>query len=885
MNIPRISITVKNALVYLVLLVLSSATLGYAIYRLSSNKVRENTLITLIHNNESAVLQFNAFLEDVRRDVWYLSKNPLLKDFIEKPQQNILKNKLATEFLAMLTAKDHYAQLRVISVEGKGKEQLRVDKTNGKLFVVHDSLLQIKGDRDYFRETVQLPQDSIYFSEINLNQEYGKVFIPVVPTLRVAAPLFVNESVWGIVIINVDLRFLFRKLEQLAGSRNELSLLNPNGYYLIHPDSAQEFLFEFEGLPNVELDLEKQSWLSTNLPSLTSKAFLDKHHAKSIIEYNYPRKSYLLYFMLSGKEADLLNVFNKWKWNILYLTLIFIFASIAIAIYWTRRQAREFKEITQSIIDFGTQPNVVSINIERNDEIGDLVKSFQEMSGRVHHYVNELMLAKNEADQANKAKQAFIENMSHEMRNPLQSIIGMTHMLEQNQPRADQKAFIQNLKFSAEHLLTLVNDVLDYRKLLNNQIVLAPKEIHLEEYINQIVKGHLFEAGQRKIKIKHDLDKQMQSLKIQADPVRLAQIINNLLTNAIRYSPENSTINLRIWMDEHKHCCFEVLDQGPGISQENIENILRLRPVTGKALQSQNVGLGLPIVNRLLTLMQSDLIIQPRPGGGMCFGFKLALNYSSQPSMNSISDDAAFYLRPMIQTCACLDDDPQNAFYYKHLFEKVGIHCDWYEAPQALLNCSVRYPLIITDIHFANEQLLHYLDDLRMKLDTPNILVVVSARDDISPYSDLLHADKEMFLQKPVTPEQLLNAVEHLLFLANFKTPAFNNLYALYDDEPSKSLQALELLSKEYIDLTPKLREALSAHDLTEFDRINHRLANSMRLLGMELLEQKMILTRELVSKNTTDAAYATGMIVFGFHYLLKLFSTELDRLKNLNGT
>lgn len=875
---PRISITVKNALVYLVLLVLTSATLGYAIYRISSNKVRENALITLVHNNESVVLQFNAFLDDVRRDVWYLSKNPFLKDFIEQPNDENLRGKLATEFLAMLAAKKHYGQLRVISVEGKGKERLRVDQTNGKFLIVDEGSLQTKGDRDYFRETIQLPEDSIYCSEINLNQEYGKIFIPVVPTLRVATPLFMNGKVWGIVIINVDLTALFKQLEQLAGSRNQLNLSNEKGFYLIHPDSAQEFLFEFDMGPNLDILERRQLWVTTQLQSSHWSAFIDKSQATTIIEYPYPRKDYRLYFMLSSVDADLQSVFDQWKLNLVYLTLLIILGSVAIAIYWTRRQAREFKEITHSISAFGTNPNVVNLNIERNDEIGDLVKSFQEMSGRIHHYVNELRLAKNEADLANSAKQSFIENMSHEMRNPLQSILGMTNMLEQHQPRPDQQSFIRNLKFSAQHLLTLVNDVLDYRKLLNDQISLQLQETRLEEYLGQIIKAQLFEASQKKIKLKLELSTITKETTVQIDPVRLSQIINNLLTNAIRYSPEESEVLLKAWLDDINLLHFEILDQGPGIDDENIHNILNQKPVTGKARLAQNVGLGLPIVIRLLALMQTHLIIKKRATSGMHFAFALPIGHVHQSLPEDSLSKSDSYLNKLIPVCACIDDDPQNAFYYKHVFNMMGIHADVFDAPAKFLHHGKKYPFILSDINFSDDQVISYLDEFRNKLEEPGILFLVSAADDTSKFEQLLIKSHELFLQKPVSQKQLMEALEDKLFSIYFNAPVFETLYSLYDKDQVKSKQALELLIKEWSDFFEKLQMAIPQNDLKEFDRITHRLANSMRLLGLDDLEQAMIHLRNLMNNNEAEKPKAAVKLLFAYQHLLSVFSKELLR-------
>lgn len=874
---PRISITVKNAFVYFVLLVLTSATLGFAIYKLSSKRVMENTLATLIHNNESAVLKFNSFLDDVRRDVWYLSKNPFLKDYLGSEGDHLLKKKLAEEFLALLSAKNQYAQIRFIGLTNKGKELIRVEQFKEKAFVVADSLLQVKGDRDYFRETIQLPEDSIYFSQINLNQEYGKILFPFVPTLRVATPVFHKQHVSGIMIINVDLTYLFKELEKVTGQFNQLKLINPDGYYLIHPDSSLVFQFEFDRLPNIELAAARQSWESAPLLASQYKAYMDRDRGESIIEFKYPRANYTLYFTLSSLQENLLDVFNKWKLNIVYITLIFILASIFIALYWTRRQARQFSEITKSIAAFGNNPNIVDLNINRDDEIGDLAKSFQQMSSRIHGYVNELMLAKTQADDANKAKQDFIENMSHEMRNPLQSILGMVNMLQQNQPRQDQDAFIRNLKFSADHLLTLVNDVLDYRKLLNDQIQLLPKDIQLKEYLDNIIKGHLFEASQKKIKLSLNLMDHTYGDYFVADPVRLSQVLNNLLSNAIRYSPAEHEVVLLIRALDSNQLRFEILDEGPGMTDENINNVLQLKPVTGKSRQIQNVGLGLPIVIKILSLMQSKLEINRNLSKGMCFGFNLPTFIKHVSLQDHTHIQTSEQLKHLINSCACIDDDPQNIFYYKHIFEKLGVPIDVYAAPELFLQAAKKYDLILSDLNFTETHFADLIDQVQLQLEKGGILIIISAVDDIQHTVSLFEGKIDTLLQKPVSPEQLLKAVERTIYLRHFETPALEQLSQQYDGDQVKSKQALELLLREWKDLGIKLERAITDKNTGEYERIVHRLANSMRLLKLVRLENAMEEFKSQLIQRNNQTELLQAKVMFGFQHCIHFIEEKMN--------
>jgi PAS domain S-box-containing protein len=162
--------------------------------------------------------------------------------------ENEWRRRLALRFVAELTGKPDYAQFRVIGVADGGRELVRVDRSgpDGSIRVVPDDELQPKGDRDYFAATIALPEDGIYVSPVDLNKEHGALETPYVPTLRTAAPLYAPDGkLFGIVIINVDLRPAFARIRSNMRGGAQFFVVNEHGDYLLHPDSTREFGFEF----------------------------------------------------------------------------------------------------------------------------------------------------------------------------------------------------------------------------------------------------------------------------------------------------------------------------------------------------------------------------------------------------------------------------------------------------------------------------------------------------------------------------------------------------------------------------------------------------------------------------------------------------------------
>ncbi|MBK8483201.1 MAG: hypothetical protein IPO78_12615 [Saprospiraceae bacterium] len=871
---PRISITVKNAIVYFFLLAFTSLVLGYSIYRISSNKILENATLSLNHNNESVVTQFNTFLEDIRRDIWFLSENPFLYAFLTNRNDQELKNNLSKELLSLLAIKKHYFQIRLIGLDQKGKEIIRAEKFIDSIGLVDNLHLQEKGERDYFRETIQLPKDSLYFSEINLNQEYGKIIMPMVPTMRVAKPIFQNDKIFGILIINIDLSYVFNELKKIAGAQYNLRLINSNGYYLIHPDSSLIYGFEFDKAPSIFPANTNQDILQGLLST--------ENEIYAIQDYFYPRDNYHLHFCLSANKNILLSVFNQWKSDIILLTLFLTLISLFIAWWWTQRQTKEFKSITKTIINFGKNPENVKLQIDRDDEIGDLANSFQEMANKINLNLTELKIAKTEAIEANKAKSEFLENMSHEIRNPLQSILGMTGMLNQNKPRPDQQVFIDTLKFSSDTLLTLVNDILDYRKLIHGQIELNIQKTALKEYIDNILKSHLLDASNKKIKLKLNLDPILFNKFIFTDPIRLGQILHNLLSNAIRHSRLSSEVCLSLQLSSKETLLFSIEDHGSGLSAANIENILNQKPVTGESRQTQNVGLGLPIVINLLKLFDSKLEIISNENAGASFTFSLKSLMQEIKNLNEWKDSSSLNLKSYIQTVACIDDDAQNTFFYSQVFTKYSIQTNCFNSPEIFLkNENLKYDLIISDLNFPDTKLKDHLVNFKKALNEKGILILISATDDIDAILGELKFQFDLILQKPISTEILIKELTTIIFQKNYEAPQLQNLYNNYDYQLDKVLIAFELTLSEWKEMSTKLIHTIQQQNMEEFDKVYHKVINSIRTFELHSFQKLLDTLRFNIETQNADVPALINKVSLPLISYQKIFEVEISKLKS----
>jgi PAS domain S-box-containing protein len=246
----------------------------------------------------------------------------------------------------------------------------------------------------------------------------------------------------------------------------------------------------------------------------------------------------------------------------------------------------------------------------------------------------EILRAKNLAEEAVIAKQQFLSNMSHEIRTPMNAVIGMAHLLLQENPRADQLEHLRILKFSGENLLSLINDILDYSKIEAGKIQFEEIAFNLTDFVNNIKYSHNMTAREKGLVLKTDMDPDLPGIVV-GDPVRLSQILNNLLSNAIKFTNEGGVLVelfLNGMSESSVYIGFSVTDTGIGIDPELKEYIFEIftQASADTTRRFGGTGLGLAITKRLLQLQGSEIMLESEPGKGSRFFFGLEFGRSNK---------------------------------------------------------------------------------------------------------------------------------------------------------------------------------------------------------------------------------------------------------------
>ena len=258
---------------------------------------------------------------------------------------------------------------------------------------------------------------------------------------------------------------------------------------------------------------------------------------------------------------------------------------------------------------------------------------------RLRKQKQQLKVERDRANENARAKMAFLSTMSHEIRTPLNSIINFSHLLANERLSANAKQFVKNLRFASENLLSLLNDILDFNKLEANKIELNSVTFNLRELLENIRQSFSFKAKENQNEITLDWDPELPEV-FQGDNHRLAQILNNLVSNATKFT-ENGEITLRARLLEKTNkkarLRLSVVDNGIGIPKNKQKSIFQKFTQASKDTSSKygGTGLGLNISQRLAKLFKSELKLESEEGKGSEFYFELELPVSSRQKLKS----------------------------------------------------------------------------------------------------------------------------------------------------------------------------------------------------------------------------------------------------------
>ncbi|PWR70474.1 two-component regulator propeller domain-containing protein [Methanospirillum stamsii] len=442
----------------------------------------------------------------------------------------------------------------------------------------------------------------------------------------------------------------------------------------------------------------------------------------------------------------------------------------------------------------------------RNEELENLVKT----------RTMELETAKEKAELANRAKTDFISNMSHELRTPLNAILGYAQILSrQNNLTDTQKKQVGTIQKSGEHLLRLINDILNMGRIESRNIELQVSDFHLPSMIQEIINIIRVKTDEKGLTFQYEKPGLMPEY-VNGDERKIQQIFLNLLSNAVRYTNTGS-VSLAISYVENT-LSVSVSDTGIGIPHEKKEQIFE--PFTRLEAQghtADGVGLGLSITKELINLMHGTIDVDSEEGKGSRFSVTLPL--PKVVGGTTLDDD-----RPLItgylgerKSILVVDDHRENAGLMVSLLEPLGFMMYVaYNGNDALLMIKEESPsLILLDFVMPGMNGLDFVTILRNNPDMMNIRVIgVSASVQGDDRKDAFVKLCDDFIDKPVRYERLLDGIGRVLGISWISDPDINRTI------PENNLDEGHEISVPPVDVREKIRKLVKEGDYHGLEQV-----------------------------------------------------------------
>ena len=421
-------------------------------------------------------------------------------------------------------------------------------------------------------------------------------------------------------------------------------------------------------------------------------------------------------------------------------------------------------ELTSFSLNFEGRPAQVAVAVD----ITQRKKSEQErqrFTDALARANEELELRSREAEHATALKSKFLANMSHELRTPLNAIVGFSGLLADGTagPLNDkQKRFVSHIKNGSGHLLQLINDILDLSKIEAGQMEIRPASFYVHEALPEVLSTIRPLAMAKNVRLRHRSETR---LAVVADRVRFKQILYNLLSNGVKFTPANGEVAIE-WFEEKGFICVSVADTGIGISAEDQELIFEeFRQVAGEEAH-QGTGLGLTITKRLIQQMGGRIWLESRVGEGSRFSFtlpagthvdaRIAIDTELTSAENTGNRPRARGEEPLI---LIIDDEAPARELLASYLEPEGYRTQTaISAADAIQKAKSLQPDAITlDILMPNANGFEILLALKASPQTVNIpIIVVSIVDQQKVGFALGAAD---YLIKPVNKTILLDRI------------------------------------------------------------------------------------------------------------------------------
>lgn len=370
------------------------------------------------------------------------------------------------------------------------------------------------------------------------------------------------------------------------------------------------------------------------------------------------------------------------------------------------------------------------------------------------------------AEKANQIKSDFLSMISHELRTPLNAISGSVYSLFHEGPTESQKSALHTINFAVDNLIIMINDLLDFQKIEAGKLTIEPNPMNLKTLMEQVIKGLSFHAKDSKNKLELHMSDGLD-ISVKGDKTRLSQVMNNLITNALKFTHEGN-VDVRLeflgQIRDKIRVNFSVTDTGIGIAPEHQQRIFNDFDQVKPTFNSKygGTGLGLSITKKLLNLMGGSIALDSEPGKGSHFHFELEFEKLQDMDLRpSVFEKPARSFDGLHLLMA--EDNEVNSLVLGKIIKKWGYTYNRvHNGKEAVEAARVgKYDCILMDIQMPEMDGFEATLEIKKFSDTPVIALTAAAKLEILDRID--ECEFEGFVAKPIDAAELLKTVREVV--------------------------------------------------------------------------------------------------------------------------
>lgn len=441
---------------------------------------------------------------------------------------------------------------------------------------------------------------------------------------------------------------------------------------------------------------------------------------------------------------------------------------------------KESSQVIDQIQEYIAQHKSIHVNDHIYVPKADKIYRSSELIGNIYvltdstemyRHAKELEEMTQKANAANEAKSSFLANMSHDIRTPINAILGMNEMILRESSDTEILSYANNIDMAGKTLLSLINDILDFSKIEEGKIEIIPVNYELNSTINDLVNMIKFKAHNKGLEFKLNVDENTPHL-LYGDELRIKQCVTNILSNAVKYTKQGS-VEFSVSFDDCNDGTimlkFCVKDTGIGMKQKDIQKMFspfqRIEEERNRNIEG--TGLGMSITKQLLTLMDSKLDVHSVYGKGSEFSFAVKQkivnsepvgNFANRFTPDTVKKEYHELFHAPDAKILVVDDNSVNLTVIKGLLKRTRIYVETIDNGNRALDMAAKckYDIIFIDHMMPEMDGIETLKRLRELPENKNTICIALTANAISGAKEMyIKSGFSDYLSKPVDPERL----------------------------------------------------------------------------------------------------------------------------------